>query len=424
MFRGFMPALTLLIFTAGVGIGFAWTQGLIPLSIAPANSGTLSVEVTEREPLPPPPGEHGQSSGEHAGIASLEPPRDDAVTFQPQTEPVVDNPRIANIEQPQNSLPAPTTSTMRNVKSSSAESVVQSGLSDDPPANASRVRTRDRNPVRLDADAEIEEATEPQLRRAANTAVRQASTENEDDGTETDKDKSIASKSPNELLAAAEEKLAAGETLVAHRELSQIYWNHKDFRPRLQEVIDSTARSIFFQPKPHYVEPYVVREGDRLETIAKKYQLSWEYLAKLNRTDPRRVQLAQKLKVMKGPFGAVIDQRDFTLTIHLQGYYVKSYLIGIGKDGSSPTGKLTVLAKQENPQYTDSRTGQVTQGGDPSNPLGSRWIDLGDSFGIHGTTDPKSIGKAESRGCFRLRDDDIIDVYNFLVKGSEVVIRK
>ena len=53
-----------------------------------------------------------------------------------------------------------------------------------------------------------------------------------------------------------------------------------------------------------------------------------------------------------------------------------------------------------------------------------RWIDLGDSYGIHGTIDPDSIGKAASRGCIRLRDKDIVEVYDFLVKGSEVVIRK
>ena len=52
------------------------------------------------------------------------------------------------------------------------------------------------------------------------------------------------------------------------------------------------------------------------------------------------------------------------------------------------------------------------------------WIDLGDSYGIHGTIDPNSIGKAESRGCIRLRDQEIVEVYDFLVKGSEVVLKK
>ena len=66
----------------------------------------------------------------------------------------------------------------------------------------------------------------------------------------------------------------------------------------------------------------------------------------------------------------------------------------------------------------------MISGDDPANPLGERWIDLGESYGIHGTIDPDTIGKAASRGCIRMRAKDVIEVYDFLVKGSEVVIRK
>ena len=65
----------------------------------------------------------------------------------------------------------------------------------------------------------------------------------------------------------------------------------------------------------------------------------------------------------------------------------------------------------------------MIEGGHPTNPLGTHWIDLGDSYGIHGTIEPNSIGKAESAGCVRMRNEEVVEVYNFLVKGSEVVIR-
>ena len=66
---------------------------------------------------------------------------------------------------------------------------------------------------------------------------------------------------------------------------------------------------------------------------------------------------------------------------------------------------------------------------DPNNPIGERWIGLDDgngkptSYGIHGTIDPSSIGKAHSRGCIRLRNEDVEEVYDFLGVGSEVVIQ-
>jgi len=227
----------------------------------------------------------------------------------------------------------------------------------------------------------------------------------------------------DDRFAEIDAKLAEGEFLAAHKLLSKLYWKAKVADEELQTRLEASANRIFFSPQPHFIEPHVVQSGDQLRKIATKYGLSWEYLAKLNKTDPRRIREGQKLKVLKGPFAAIVNLHDFSLTIHLQGYYVKRYQVGIGKDGSSPIGKFPVLTKLENPQYTDP-DGKVIEGDDPANPLGERWIDLGDSYGIHGTIDPDSIGKAASRGCIRLRDADIIEVYNFLVPGSVVEIRE
>ncbi len=416
MFRGYMPTLTLLVFAVGIGIGFSWSRGLIPLSITPAKSGALSVEVSQRESLPPPP------NGSRVRLASMAPPADDPEIFEQQTEPAVESSSVIATDASFDSDRSQATTASRQIESSSdfEEDSTAAKIRE---SVASSVRTRGRAAVQLDPDAGVEESSVSEDRPRVRSVAHQDPSEPAHDGRESNPETNETAKLPNERLASAEEKLASGETLAAHRELSRLYWNHKELRPQLQETIDSTAKAIFFQPKPHYVEPYVVQEGDRLEVIAKKYQLSWEYVAKLNRTEPRRVQVGQKLKVMKGPFGAVVDLHDFALTVHLQGYYVKQYSIGIGKDGSSPIGKFVVLNKLENPQYTGP-TGKVIEADDPANPLGERWIDLGDSYGIHGTIDPDSIGKAASRGCIRMHDNDIIEVYNFLVKGSEVVLRK
>ena len=53
-----------------------------------------------------------------------------------------------------------------------------------------------------------------------------------------------------------------------------------------------------------------------------------------------------------------------------------------------------------------------------------RWVDIGDSYGIHGTIEPDSIGKNESRGCIRMLNSEVEEVYDFLVIGSEVKVQK
>jgi LysM repeat protein len=222
-------------------------------------------------------------------------------------------------------------------------------------------------------------------------------------------------------LKAIDELLAAGEVLKAHKQLSQLYWTEVASRPLFQERLEKTARVIFRQPQPHFIAAYTIQPGDQLRKIAGEYKLSWEYLAKLNQIDPKRIQVGKPLKVVRGPFAAHVSLSRFELTIHLQSYVVQQFRVGVGQDRSTPSGKLVVLEKIADPQYTDPQ-GRVIDGGDPKNPLGPRWLDLGNSYGIHGTIDPASIGQAASRGCIRLKNDDAIEVYDYLVKGSEVVI--
>ena len=202
-----------------------------------------------------------------------------------------------------------------------------------------------------------------------------------------------------------------------------LYWAKPRWRPAIKERIEKTANAIYFDSEPQFLQPYVVKPNDQFAVFARRYNVPWEYLAKLNHVDPKKIQPGQQLKVIKGPFSAIVELNGFLLTLHAYGYYVRSYPIGIGKDGATPLGKFTVLKKVKNPQYTDPQ-GNVIDGGDPNNPLGVRWLDLGNSYGIHGTIAPNSIGKAESRGCLRLRNEDVEEVYDMLAVGSEVTIRR
>ena len=62
--------------------------------------------------------------------------------------------------------------------------------------------------------------------------------------------------------------------------------------------------------------------------------------------------------------------------------------------------------------------------GGPNNPLGARALYLGSSlFRIHGTNQPWTIGTAQSSGCFRMRNEDVIDLYERVPVGTRVIVR-
>lgn len=217
-------------------------------------------------------------------------------------------------------------------------------------------------------------------------------------------------------------RVEVGEILEAHAILSRLYWKEPDLRPMLRERLEKTAAEIYANPNAHFAEPHEVQFGETLDGIANKFDVPWQYLARLNGVAAETLQAGRKLKVLKGPFGAVVDLHRFEMTIHAHGWFVRRYQIGIGQDQKTPHGEFTIQNKLENPTWYNP-DGGVVDGDDPANPLGEYWLGLGDHIGIHGTIDPSSIGAASSRGCIHLGDADIAEVYQLLGEGSRVVIR-
>jgi lipoprotein-anchoring transpeptidase ErfK/SrfK len=182
---------------------------------------------------------------------------------------------------------------------------------------------------------------------------------------------------------------------------------------------------------------FTVPPGGVLEKIAKSNDIPKELLQKINGiTDPRRLRAGQNLKIIKGPFNAVVDKSDFSLELWIGepgakgSMYVTTLPVGLGTDDSTPTGVWAVQNRVPNPTYFSPRGGGIIPADDPKNPLGERWIGLTGtdgaavgktSYGIHGTIDPDSIGKQASMGCIRLKNEDVTKVYDALVEGKSTV---
>jgi lipoprotein-anchoring transpeptidase ErfK/SrfK len=87
----------------------------------------------------------------------------------------------------------------------------------------------------------------------------------------------------------------------------------------------------------------------------------------------------------------------------------------------SPTGKFRIVTRVSNPAYY--RPGTVIPSG-KENPLGTRWVGLSQKgYGIHGTNAPRSVGRAASHGCIRLRNRDMEKLFTILRVGDVVDIR-
>lgn len=107
------------------------------------------------------------------------------------------------------------------------------------------------------------------------------------------------------------------------------------------------------------------------------------------------------------------------------------YGIGVGRDGFTWTGILTVTRKAEWPDWTPPPEMIARQpylprwmAGGPHNPMGARALYLGQTlYRIHGTNAPQTIGHAVSSGCFRLVNSEIEDLYERVAIGARVIVQ-
>ena len=110
------------------------------------------------------------------------------------------------------------------------------------------------------------------------------------------------------------------------------------------------------------------------------------------------------------------------------------YKVGVGREGFTWSGTNQVSRKAEWPDWRpppemirrEARRGHklpALMPGGPKNPLGARAIYIGDTeFRIHGTTQPWSIGRAMSSGCIRMMNEEVMDLYERVAIGAQVVV--
>ena len=113
---------------------------------------------------------------------------------------------------------------------------------------------------------------------------------------------------------------------------------------------------------------------------------------------------------------------DRKLALFENGRVVRIYPIAVGKISTpSPVGEFKIVNRVTNPTYYHQ--GQIIAAG-KGNPVGTRWMGLSaKGYGIHGTNQPASIGKAASTGCLRMSRKDLEEIFTIVDVGDTVQIR-
>jgi lipoprotein-anchoring transpeptidase ErfK/SrfK len=105
------------------------------------------------------------------------------------------------------------------------------------------------------------------------------------------------------------------------------------------------------------------------------------------------------------------------------------YPVGVGKAGMAWHGRASVAEKLRRPAWrkppslAGGRYGPIIPSGSPRNPMGAAVLGLDrGNYAIHGTNNPGSVGRFVSHGCIRMHNADILDLYQRVHVGTEVIV--
>ncbi len=246
----------------------------------------------------------------------------------------------------------------------------------------------------------------------------------------------IADGPANAMLAKAEEAEKIGDLLGARGQYLEIIRRTTDDKVRVnaeKRLGTINIELVLSDRRMPEKKLYKVRRRDRLERIAQMHKTTQELIQRSNGIkDRNRIRAGQTLKIFTGRFSIVVSKSRNDLVLYCNGDFFKRYRVGSGKRDSTETGDFKVTLKKEKPTWY-RRDGPPVKFGNKANILGTRWLAIKDikapqndgrGFGIHGTWDNTSIGKYLSRGCIRMVNKEVEELYSLVPIDTRVRIVK
>ncbi len=228
--------------------------------------------------------------------------------------------------------------------------------------------------------------------------------------------------------------LDRGELGRAHQLLSKWYGDDSLTPAEAEKVntlLGQLAGTVVYSTQ-HQLEPaYVVKSGDTLGSIAQQFNVPWQLLAKINGIpSAESVQAGQSLKVIRGPFSAVVDLRRSQLTLMLDGRYAGKFPIVVPTGSTLTEGQWFVDQKLVTSPAAVTQTAYapapaavdraiVLRGEDAST---GKPAAAGPTLTI--ASSPLATGAASNPPAIRISPQDAEELSDILSVGSRVVVRR
>ncbi|MDX8344278.1 L,D-transpeptidase family protein [Rossellomorea sp. YZS02] len=160
---------------------------------------------------------------------------------------------------------------------------------------------------------------------------------------------------------------------------------------------------------------HTMKTGETLGQISRDYRTPLAAILTANPgINPDQIYPGQTITIpgipdtTGNPYRIEVSVNSRSLRLFKDGVEIKQYPIAVGRVlFETPIGDFIIINKAPN----------------PGGPFGTMWMSLSkESYGIHGTNNPSSIGNAVSKGCIRMYNKDVEELSKIVPVGTPVSI--
>ena len=161
--------------------------------------------------------------------------------------------------------------------------------------------------------------------------------------------------------------------------------------------------------------PHVVAAGETLPAIAAQFRVSWQLLAKINGvSDPMQLVPGEHLKVIRGPFDAVVSVARRRISLQVGGAYAGSFPVAVGREFLPRVGSAVPVAEVRRDLAAQASAG----------PAAAPAILLAEGLSIQAADDPAVVAEDAAPASLVVSIRDLNDLLDILGPGSRVLIRQ
>jgi hypothetical protein len=228
--------------------------------------------------------------------------------------------------------------------------------------------------------------------------------------------------------ADAHEKLTGGRYAEALAVLSAWYDDPTlglEESQRLEDLLGQLAGTVIYSQEDLLLPPHIVAPGDTLPSIAMTVGVPWQLLAKINGVDhPESLLPGEAIKMIRGPFDAVVSVSRRRLSLQLGGNYAGGFSVVIGRRIQERVGASLAVTdvRRDRSAPPVGAAAQVSylQQADSTGPS----IVLSDGLRIEAADDPLAVSDQAPEATLVVSARDLAELIDILGPGSSVLIRQ